>query len=90
MPYAKMFIEKQCEIANIDFNKIDFKSKDWFNEHTWTSENESEFKKWAIEYLKNNIKARRELCAIPSIKSNKALEKWFSLWNLMYGFKIIK
>jgi hypothetical protein len=86
--HTEAIMRKQCEIAHVDFDIIDFKDEQWFHEYTWTQAQEDEFKDWVVGYLQDSVKARREVSSMPSIKSKKYLEKWWTWWNLMYGFRI--
>ena len=85
--YIKEVLQNQCRIANLKFEDIDFESDTWYSDSTWTTEQETKFKIWVIDYLKNNIKARKQLMTYPS-KTKYTLEKWFDSYNLMYGFRI--
>lgn len=48
---------KMCEFANADFNTVNFKTESWYASHSWTHEQETEFKQWFIEEMKkdNNL-----------------------------------
>jgi len=85
--YVKEVLENQCRIAGCRFEDIDFESDTWYQDSTWTTKQESEFKIWVIEYLKSNIKARKQLMTFPT-KTKTNLERWFNSYNLMYGFRV--
>ena len=85
--YLKEVIMKQCECAKVRFEDVDFDSRTWFQDVTWTKEQEAEFEVWVKDYLKTNTKARKQLMIFPS-KTKKSLDKWFIGYNLMYGFRI--
>jgi len=87
IPHLKEVIKMQCLYANVDFEDIDFDKPDWFSIYSWSRSQEDQFKSWVINYLKNNIKARRQLMAMPMIKTNRMLNRWFQHYNLMYGFR---
>jgi len=88
MQYLKEVLEKQCEIAEVDFNKVNFDSETWFQDVTWTKEQETTFEEWVKDYMKTNSKARNQLMTVKS-KSKKTIDKWWAMYNLMYGFRVI-
>jgi len=85
--YLEEVIRKQCECAKVKFEDVDFDSQTWFHDITWTKEQEAEFEVWVKDYMKTNTKARKQLCTVNS-KSKKTLDYWYSMYNLMYGFRI--
>ena len=87
--HTEIILKKQFEIAgHLDkFDSIDFKNDSWFNDLTWTQEQEDKFKDWVIDYIMNNKYAGKEVISVRTY-SKKVLNKWFSWWNLSYGFTI--
>ena len=90
-PHLTTILKKQFEFAgHYDlYDTIDFTDEGnrWFHDLTWNEQQESEFKDWVIQYLKDNIRARKEVMTVYTRKTNKVLNEWFSWWNLMYGFR---
>lgn len=87
--YLKIIIKKQCKIVGVDYDKINFKKKDWFHDYEWTDKQEKKFSDWLIDYMKNNKEARYNLMRVPSV--NKVfLEKFARSFILMYGWKTKK
>lgn len=79
--YLKIILSEMCRRVGADFNKINFKRKDWFNKYSWTEAEENDFANWMISYLKKNKKAREELAGfsgwyLPTIKRTVL---WFLL-----------
>ena len=59
-----------CSYVNADFDKINFNDQEnkFFLQYTWTQEQETDFIKWMIDYLRHNKDARKELMQWPSTK----------------------
>jgi len=85
--YLKEVLMKQCEFAKVKFEDVDFDSETWFYDTTCTIDQSNEFGEWVKNYLKTDSKARKQLMAYPN-KSKRAIEKWLTWYNLMYGFRI--
>lgn len=49
--HSEEVLKKQCEIIGVDYEKVDFKARDWFMQHSWTKEQEIEFIGWLQGYL---------------------------------------
>ena len=87
IPHLKILIFKMFEYAGLDATDVDFTAKEWFMDYTWTDKQERKYKEWFINYLVANIKARKEVMKMPSMKSREYLEKFFDHFNLMYGLR---
>jgi hypothetical protein len=74
-----------CDIADVDYYSIDFQSDGWYSKHTWSKNEEYDFKVWFYEYLRDNKEARKEIMNYPSTKS-KNIEEAVSFFVSMYGF----
>ena len=74
-------------MVGVKAKDIDFKASNWFWEHTWTAEQEQEFRAWLINYLKTTPAARRELMRFPSLQGKRDLERFADLFLLNYGWK---
>ncbi len=77
-------LTEMCKRVNVDPDDIDFNEHRWFMKHTWTEEEQDEFKRWMNEYLTKNKKAVDEIAAFPNlVKHNKRelikLINWFIL-----------
>lgn len=88
VPYLFGIVKKQCEFANVNFDSIDFNEDLWQDKYTWTNEQQNEFKKWLVKFLKDTSKARKEIMAFPSSKTIKVLNSVVEEFVLQYGFKI--
>ena len=75
-----------CRRVGADFERIDFKSPDWFAEYTWTLSQEEDYKKWFVEYLKSNAEARENLMEIKSTNP-RFLEGCAREFVFDYGWK---
>lgn len=79
-------LRKQCEIAKVDFESIDFKEDGWFMKHTWTEAQQTEFKDWLVDFLKVR-KNRGGIMSFPSLADKKSRETCASWFIFSYGFK---
>ena len=86
-PYLKLVIYKMCEFAEIDPITVDFNSKTWYSDNTWTDEQELEFKEWVVDFMQHSIGARRELMRFSIYKSKKSILRWYMWFNLQWGLK---
>ena len=83
--FREMIIE-MCKRVKCDYNTFNFDQKEWFCEYQWTDKEQDEYRKWAIDYLKKNKKARREIMSVNS--SNKIfLERAINMFLLNWGWK---
>ena len=75
-----------CDMVNVKFDEIDFKSSDWYLKHEWSKEQQDEFSEWLQKYLKDGKIAWRELTNMSS--SNKKNRKRFANeFIFQYGWK---
>ncbi len=86
-PYLKRIMKEMCKRVGADFNKMNFKKQDWFLEYSWTKENEEKFKKWLMNFLYKNRKAREEILEFPSKNKNK-LKNAINMFLFSYGWKL--
>ncbi len=80
-------LKKQCEIVGADFDKMDFVSPEsrWFMEYSWTEEQEKEFKKWLMDYMK--ALSKQEYYQLSTYSKNKTnMEKIAEEWCWNYGW----
>lgn len=52
--YHKDIFGKMSEMIGVDFKTIDINKKGWYDDHTWTRQQEKEFKQWLTEYFKKS------------------------------------
>ena len=74
----KELIDKMFEIAGhpLKFEDVEGRKDNWFQQWEMTVEQADEWKKWGVEYLRQNLKI------------NKASAEKEMLWvNLMWGLK---
>jgi len=68
-----------------NYSDIDTQEDNWFFKHTWTEEEEKDFKKWLSSYLYGMKEAQRELCDMNYMKKgdcNRAAD----MFVLNYGW----
>lgn len=71
----------------ITMKNFDPKKEGWYNEATWTGEQEEEFKEWMTEYLYNNNEARKSIMT-HNKKNKKEIRKAVEEFTNNYGWKI--
>jgi hypothetical protein len=78
--HLTIILKEMCQRVGADFNKIDFKKKDWQETYQWTEKKQEDFKRWLIDYLYKNKEAIKEFCRYPSIiTTKKEIEKAVSM-----------
>ena len=84
--HIKIILREMCCWVGADYDKIDFKSPDWFLQHCWTQAKEDNFVQWMMYYLYKNIEARFEIMRCPRKHKESCLKaaKEF-IW--IYGWK---
>ena len=89
-PHLEFILREMCSRVDADPEKIDFKDDRWYMDHEWTPESEGEFGEWMAEYLRTNVKARREIMEFPSFKAKKHCRKAAAWFIFNYGWKTTK
>jgi len=84
--YLKEVLVEMGRRVGANMEEIDTKSKDWFMEYEWTIKEQDDFKKWMVNYLYTNGKARRTLFAL-SGRSKKLIRKTVDMFVFQYGWK---
>lgn len=49
-------LKEMCKRVNVKYSDVDFTTSDWYTKHSWTEEEEDDFKVWLSEWIKNNKK----------------------------------
>jgi len=84
--HLQQILRQMCYVIGVDPETIDFGQHDWYMQHTWTQEQEQEFKIWLTDYIYNNNEARKEILEFPR-KDKKHCEKAASEFLFNYGWK---
>ena len=85
--YLEIILKEMCNRVNADYDKIDFKSENWYIQYSWTEIEEDDFIDWLSKFLKKNKKACKALMSSRSYTKKiikQAAEEF--IWN--YGWKI--
>lgn len=80
-------LSKMCEMVGTKIEDIDFNDEEWYYTHTWTDNQQEEFKKWLVDYLHKKHSARKLLTMVRT-KDKKLLEKAASSFIFNYGWKV--
>jgi hypothetical protein len=83
----EMVLKEMCSHVGADFDKIDFKSTNWFHKYSWPQTEENLFVCWLVGTMMVNKEMRQEMMAFPS-KKPKDLEKFANSFVCNYGWKI--
>ena len=84
--HIQIVLRKMCDMVGADADIIDFGESEWYWEHAWTKEQESEFKKWMADYLYNNTQARKEIMSFPR-KTKKNCKEVVDFFVFNHGWK---
>lgn len=71
--------------SRVGLKRVNTKPKNWFLKHSWTEEEQEDFRKWLVKYLMENKEARQELMQWPR-KDKKTIEKLSKEFIMNYGF----
>lgn len=87
--HLTIILTEMCKRVNVKFEDVDFKEKEWFMKHSWTEEEQDDFKKWLVDYWYSNKEARKEMLSSGGIRRTKKKLKDIAAWFLLdYGWKI--
>ena len=81
---SEMFRRVKAKRKDIDTTK-----PDWFMKHSWTEKEQDKFRDWMVEYLMENVEARREIMRFPS-KNKERAKKVANMFVFNYGWKAKK
>lgn len=56
--HFNIILDKMSSYVGKKWNDIDDSDNTWYQKHSWTKEQQDEFLKWLISYLKNSSEAR--------------------------------
>ena len=82
----KIILSEMCNKVGTNLDEIDVTEDFWFTKHTWTTQEEDDFKEWMLKFITGNYPLFKETFVNP--KSNKKrLKRQIDqfLWN--YGWK---
>jgi hypothetical protein len=83
--HLEIVLKEMCSRVGADYDYIDFKKEQWFWDYKWTQEQETNFKRWFVNYLVSNKEAKKELMQFPSITK---VEKFANFFVTNYGWKL--
>jgi len=87
-PELEPILRKMCEMVNVPYEKVDFTKERWFHDHTWTAEQEKEFKEWLAKYMFNSQAARVALSYCR--KDMTSCEQFAEMFAFNYGWKVLR
>ena len=80
-------LRKMCQSVDVDWKKVDFQERDWYWKHTWTIEDQNEFKTWLSDLLYTDTKVRNQIMQHP-IRNKTICRKTADWFVFQYGWKI--
>lgn len=76
-----------CDAVEADYYSIDFTEKDWYYQHSWTMQDQIDFKNQLIKKIKNN---KKFYSSIVDTSSDRAINKNLEMFLFTYGWKFKK
>ena len=83
-PALQDILRDMCERVGADYESIDFSKEGWFQEYTWSIQDQEMFKKELLEKVRNNRDYYKPVFKSISLKT---LEKEVDLFLMQYGWK---
>jgi len=83
--HLTIVLKKMCSMVGADYDKIDFKKQNWYQDWTWTEKEQEQFMAWFEDYLMKNKEARQELLEFP--RANRQIKRAVQEFILNYGWK---
>lgn len=83
-------LREQCRRVGVDPDSLDYSSPDWYLRHSWTEDDESDFKRWLYKALSKDKDIRRDLLGPYRWPSPWTRRRAADEWCLMYGWRIRK
>jgi len=80
-----VILKEMCKRVGAKYKNIDFNSNDWYKQYNWSKDEEQLFKRWLIDYLYKNEKARKELMTI-TIKDRNNCKEAATWFLFQYGW----
>jgi hypothetical protein len=90
-PFDKVIdevISKMCTYVGVDSATIDTTKTRWFSKHSWTIEQEEDFKQWLYTQLRSNRPYRLALLNFPNRSEKSYLKRVVEQFVFSYGWKI--
>ena len=51
---TKEILTEMCKRVGLKYEDVDFSKEGWYMAHTWTEQEQDDFRKWLGEYLKKH------------------------------------
>ena len=84
--HLSVILKKMCSMVGADFDKIDFKRPNWYEDWSWTEKKQEQFMDWLEDYLMKNKEARQELLEFS--RANRRMVKRAIQWFILdYGWR---
>ena len=89
--HLKIILKQMCKSVGVKYSNIDFYSdkKPYYEQYSWSSIKENNFREWLVNYLLDNSMARLELMKFP-VKSKKMCSEVANQFVAWYGWKTKK
>lgn len=73
-----------CEAVNTDYYNMDFTENDWFLKHTWSFQDQINFKNKLINKIKKNKKFYSSML---NVSTDRKIEQSVEMFLFTYGWK---
>lgn len=74
--FVQKAFDKMFDVIGMKFDEEFVRQEDWYQQKTWTSEQEQDFKKWFIQEAKKDLKFNKTMA-----------EREHAWFNLKWGWK---
>jgi len=86
-PQIKVVLTEMFKKVGLEFSEDLVKEDGWYWKCTWTNKAEDEFRQWFVDYLYNNVAARKAIMSYP--KKNKVyIRRVVEEFIWQYGWKV--
>ena len=83
----KLVLKEMCKRVGTNFNSVDFKDPNWYNQYSWSMDEETNFIEWLANALMTNKTVRMDLLVYPSHLTYNKARKAAKEFVLNYGWR---
>lgn len=52
--HTKEILTEMCRRVGVSYDSVDFNKQQWYQDHTWTAEEQDDFRKWLGGFLRKH------------------------------------
>ena len=83
----EIVLKEMCKRVGVNYNSVNFKEDGWYNQYSWSQEEEKEFINWLTDKLMIDKYIRMELLTNPSHLTYKKARKAAEEFVFKFGWK---